>query len=122
MVPSSPVHVRLTGILKSILAQRFFFFETSIIIILSFVTKGFLNFSPLYQKGLLPSPASTLLFLLCIVYYSALPDHAYLDLTRILQLCLDLLRNISRQEHHIRIVYLIWNYHYPNFPTCLNSK
>ena len=62
------------------------------------------------------------LVVLMSVCLPAFADNADLDLTWVFQLCFDLFCDISCQEHHVRIVDLIRNYHYSNLSTCLNSK
>ena len=50
------------------------------------------------------------------------PDDIYLNLAWVFQLSLNLLGNISCQQYHSGIIYLLWNYHNTNLSACLNRK
>ena len=60
--------------------------------------------------------------LLGIVNHPGFPDHIDLDLARILEFTLDLLRDISGHLYQVCIRYMLWNYHYTNLSTRLNCK
>ena len=57
-----------------------------------------------------------------VIRNPALADYIYLNLSRILKLVLNALRNIPCQQYHIVIADLFRNNHDTNLTACLNSK
>ena len=66
--------------------------------------------------------AEALLFSFCEICHAALPDHIDLDLSRIFELRLDLLRNIPCEQDHIGVVHLFRNDHDTDLASGLDGK
>ena len=60
--------------------------------------------------------------LFCVLHSAALADHIDFDLTRILKLSLNLLRYVSCEKYHLRIIHMLRNYHNTDFSTSLDCK